>query len=89
MQNGDTIKQEKISLYKTNGKWNLIVTVPEEVESTIFYGVSHSENEFLCENHEIDFPNQIKYWKNGNNINASVSNQEMEILFEFEKLAFP
>ena len=86
MQNGDTIKQEKIQLTKVNGKWNLSVKVPEESESITFNGISHNENEFTCENTEIEFPNKIKYWRNGNRINAIVSGGEMEILFEFEKL---
>ena len=86
MQNGDTIKQEKIRLTKVNGKWNLTVKVPEESESITFNGISHNENEFTCENNEIEFPNKIKYWRNGNRINAMVSGGEMEILFEFEKL---
>ena len=83
MQNGDTIKQEKIRLTKTSGKWNLTVKVPEESESITFNGIIHNETEFTCENNEIDFPNKIKYWKNGNRINAIVSGGEMEISFEF------
>lgn len=59
---------------------------PEESEPTTFNGVSHNENEFTCENREIDFPNKIKYWKKGNRINAMVSGGEMAISFEFEKL---
>jgi len=86
MQNGDTIKQEEIRLIKINEKWDLTVKVPEEIESTSFKMTNYSENEFTCENKEIDFPNKIKYWKNGNKINASVSNSEMEIQFEFKKL---
>jgi len=86
MQNGDTIKQEKILLTKTNGKWNLSVKVPEEPESVTFKGISYNENEFTSGNDELDFPNKIKYWKNGNRINARVSGKEMEISFEFEKL---
>ena len=86
MQNGDTIKQEKIRLTKTSGKWNLTVKVPEESESIIFNGISHNETEFTCENNEIDFPNNIKYWKNGNRINAMVSGGKIEILFEFVKI---
>ena len=86
MQNGDTIKQEKIRLTKVNGKWNLTVKVPEESESITFIGVSHNENEFTCENNEIDFPNKIKYWINGKKLNAMVSGGEVEIPFEFEKL---
>ena len=60
--------------------------VPNEPESITFEGTSHDKNEFICENTEIDFPNKIKYWKNGSNINASVSGVDMEIPFEFERL---
>jgi len=86
MQNGDTIKQEIIQLINSSEKWNLTVKVPEEMESITFKMTNHSENEFTCENTEIDFPNKIRYWKNGDKINASVSNAEMEIQFEFKKL---
>lgn len=86
MQNGDTIKQEKIQLIKSNINWDIIVKVPEESGSITFKGTSHNENEFTCENKELDFPNKIKYWKNGKNISAMVSGGEMEISFEFEKL---
>lgn len=86
MQNGDTIKQENIQLFKSNEKWNLTVKVPEESESITFYGTGHNITEFTCENNEIDFPNRIKYWKNEQKIFASVSNSEMELLFEFERL---
>ena len=64
----------------------MTVKVPEESESITFNGVSHNENEFICENNEIDFPNKIKYWRKGERINAMVSGGEMEISFEFEKL---
>ena len=86
MQNEDTLKQEKIQLIHTHGKWNLTVKVPEEKEAIAFKMIRHSESEFTCKNTEIDFPNTIKYWKNGDRINASVSNAEMEIPFEFKKV---
>ena len=86
MQNGDTIEQEIIQLINTGEKWNLTVKFPEEIESTVFKITNYSENEFTCENMENDFPNTIRYWKNGDKINASVSNTEMEIQFEFKKL---
>ena len=87
MQNGDTIKQERIRLTKINGNWSLTVKAPEETESITFKMTDYNTSEFTCENNEIDFPNKIKYWKNGAKINASVSNSEMEIPFEFEKLS--
>ena len=86
MQKNDTINQEKMRLININGKWNLIVKIPQESESITFNGISHTENEFTCENNENDFPNKIKYWKNGERINAMVSGGKMEIPFEFEKL---
>ena len=86
MQNGDTLNQENMRLVQTDGKWDLIVNVPEELESVSFMGTEHNKSEFICENHEIEFPNKIKYWINGERLNATVSNSEMEIPFEFEKL---
>ncbi len=86
MRYGDTIQQEKMSLLKTGKKWNLSVRMPDETEATTFVGTNHDADQFTCENNEIDFPNKIKYWRNGEKLNASVSNAEMEIAFEFEKL---
>jgi len=86
MQNNDTIKQESIKLKKSHEKWNLFVKTPEETERTVFEMKEHNTNQFTCENNEIDFPNKIKYWKSGNNIKATVSNSEVEIQFEFEKI---
>jgi len=86
MQNDDTLKKEKIQLIHAHGKWNLTVKVPEEKEAIVFKMIHQSESEFTCENTEIDFPNTIKYWKNGDRINASVSNAEIEIPFEFKKV---
>jgi hypothetical protein len=86
MQNGDTIKQEKIKLIKLNGKWDMEVKVPEEAESIIFKMSEFDKNEFTCVNEVLDFPNKIKYWRNGDKINALVSGGDMEIPFEFEKI---
>ncbi|UZO79959.1 DUF6265 family protein [Aquimarina sp. ERC-38] len=86
MQNKDTIKQERIRFINSKGKWNLFVKVPEEKESIIFEMTEHNESQFICVNNEIDFPNKIKYWKSGDNIKAIVSNSEIEIPFEFEKI---
>lgn len=86
MQNSDTIQQETMQLAKVNGDWSLMVSIPEE-EAVIFKMTEFTESEFICENHKNDFPNRIKYWKNGAKINASISNSEMEIPFEFETVS--
>ena len=82
----DTISQEKIKLFKANEKWNLTVSLPKITTPILFAGTSHTNSEFVCKNPENDFPKVIKYWKNGQKLNASVSNSEMNVLFEFEKL---
>ena len=86
MKDKDTVWQETMRLVDTNGTWNLVVKAPDEIKPTLFKMTNHTDNEFTCENHEIEFPNKIKYWKNGDKMNALVSNPEMEIPFEFEKL---
>ena len=86
MQNGDTIKQEKMRLLYRNSNWDLMVKVPDESQFITFKGTSFTKTEFTCENKELDFPNKIKYWKNGNKLNAMVSGGELKIAFEFEKL---
>ena len=48
--------------------------------------LSNDENSFTCENKEIDFPNIIHYEKDGENLKAYISNNEMKIPFEFKRL---
>lgn len=85
LQNNDTIFKEKMNLMKVRGKWNLTVTVSQDAAPSVFKGIEHNENEFICENKENDFPNIIKYWKKGKNLNAEISGGETKVLFEFEK----
>jgi hypothetical protein len=86
MQNGDTISQEKIKLIKREAKWNLMVKMPEDTEPTTFEMTEYKNDAFTCENDTHDFPKQIKYWKNGEKINALVAGDEFEISFEFERI---
>lgn len=86
MENGDTIKQERIKLTEANGNWTLTVKVPEEKESIMFRMTDLKDNEFVCVNDSIDFPKKITYWTEDGKLNAEVSNDEMKIPFEFEKI---
>lgn len=86
MQGSDTIKQEKIRIGKQNGKWVLIVKVPEETESITFLVTELKSDEFTCTNDSLYFPKQIKYWKNAEKINALVSGDSLKIDFEFKRL---
>lgn len=86
MQGSDTIKQEKIRIAKQSGKWILTVKVPEETESITFPITELKNNEFTCTNDSLDFPKQIRYWKNGEKMNALVSGDSLKIDFEFKRL---
>ena len=86
MQNSDTLNQEKIKLIKSGKKWTLEVQPRGAPAPVTFKMTSYNEQEFICENKEHDFPTLIKYWKNGNKINALVSGDDMEIFFEFERI---
>jgi len=86
IQNNDTIKQEKIKLIKLDKKWVLEVQPQDEPEPIAFNMTSYNDQEFICENKELDFPKLIKYWKNESKINALVSGDDMEISFEFKRI---
>jgi hypothetical protein len=86
MQNNDTLSLEKIKLIKLAEKWFLVVQPQGAPEPVTFDMTSNNELEFICENKDNDFPKMIKYWKNRNKINALVSGDGMEILFEFERI---
>ena len=87
IQKGDTISQEKMDIIASNGKWTLIVTLPNKKDATQFEITELNNNEFVCINDANDFPKKIQYWLDGEIIKAKISNDNMEILFEFEKFS--
>lgn len=86
IQNNDTISQEKMKIVKTNGKWNLLVKTLEEKEFVRFEMSKIQEDKFECKNDTLDFPKLIKYWKNGDKINALVSGDSLKLSFEFKRI---
>ena len=86
MSNGDTISKENMKIEKLNNKWRLEVFTKEDTVSTYFNITKLENNSFTCENNEIDFPNKIQYWKDGEKIKATVSSSDFKIDFEFDRL---
>ena len=86
IQKNDTISQEKMKIVKTNGKWNLLVKTLEEKEFIRFEMSEIQEDKFECKNDTLDFPKLIKYWKNGNKINALVAGDSLKLSFEFKRI---
>jgi hypothetical protein len=85
MQKADTIWQEKMNLIKSNGKWSLFIKTPDEKKPTEFKMTELDNNQFVCINDSIDFPKRILYRTEGEKIRATVSNEKIDISFEFEK----
>ncbi|MFK7001916.1 DUF6265 family protein [Flavobacterium oreochromis] len=86
LQNNDTLSQEQMKLIQTKGKWNLLVKTPDEKDFIKFDMTELAENKFECENDTLDFPKLIKYWKNGDKMNAIVSGDSLKLSFEFERI---
>jgi len=86
MQKEDTIFQEKMTLLKLEGKWLFVVKIPNETETTEFQITELNDKEFTCENEANDFPKTIQYWMEDEKLIAKISNEDMEIPFEFERI---
>lgn len=86
MQKNDTVSWEKMQIVESDGKWKLLVKTKEQKESTEFQISELKNNEFAFTNDSIDFPKRIHYWLKGEKMKAVISNAEMEIPFEFEKI---
>ena len=86
IQNNDTISQETMKIVETNGKWNLLVKTPDEKDFIKFEMTEIADDKFECKNDILDFPKLIKYWKNGDKMNAIVSGDSLKLSFEFERI---
>ncbi|HIP47553.1 MAG TPA: hypothetical protein EYG92_01100 [Lutibacter sp.] len=86
IQNKDTVSKEVIKIIKTGNQWDLVVRTKEDVKPIIFQVTKIEKEAFTCKNEANEFPKKIKYWKDQKKIMASVSNDDMEILFEFKKI---
>lgn len=88
LQNSDTLSQEEMKLIQTNGKWNLLVKTPHEKDFIKFEMTEIADDNFECKNDTLDFPKLIKYWKNGDKMNAIVSGDSLKLSFEFERIKY-
>ena len=86
LQNNDTIWKENVRFIKLPTGWNFEVTGKGETKPTIFTVTEIKKAGFTCENKKNEFPKQIQYFKNGNNLKAVISGNGTEIPFEFERI---
>lgn len=84
IQNNDTIFNEDLKLINTGDEWELQVS--ENNKSRIRFLVTEQEvNNFTAENPSHDFPNTIKYYRDGDKLRAQISGKEISIDFEFKR----
>ena len=86
IQNNDTISQEQMKIVETDEKWNLLVKTLDEKEFIKFQMSEIEDDKFECKNDTLNFPKLIKYWKNGDKINALVSGDSLKFSFEFKRV---
>ncbi len=86
LQLADTLFQENIMLVKYDKTWNLSVMTKEDSIPTTFKVTKTDSASFTCENPDNEFPNKIRYFKEGDLLKAIISNEEMEIPFQFERI---
>lgn len=86
LQKGDTISKETMKLVNSGGKWSLLVKTPAEKQFIEFKMTELKDNEFTCINDSLDFPKRIQYSSEGKKLKATISNEKMNIPFEFEQV---
>lgn len=81
----DTISREVILINQTRGKWTLNILTPNE-KSIEFQAIKIEKNKIIFVNDSIDFPKKVEYWREGKKLKAKISNEKIEIPFEFQRL---
>lgn len=87
IQQGDTVFVEKLSIERMEGDWYYIADVNPNVEPTYFMISEISENGFVSENPDHDFPKKIEYQlKNDGELSVVISGDGRSIPFVFRKV---
>jgi len=86
MQNKDTLWRENVSLLKAKDTWIFDVIGKDDSLPTHFIVSEMDSVSFACTNEKNEFPKKISYFKNGTNMRAEISGNDMMIPFEFNKI---
>lgn len=85
VRGGDTIMIEKMKIMQKNHKMFYVADIKENKEPVFFELVEITENEFVCENPQHDFPKMIVYKKIDNMLKATISGNGKFIDYLFVK----
>lgn len=85
MKGADTAFVEKLKIIIKEENIYYVADIAENKEPVYFKLTVISDNGFVCENLQHDFPKTIAYQKDGNKIKATVSGDGKSIDYLFEK----
>ncbi len=85
MKGTDTVLVEKIKLIIKDDAIYYVADVPENKEPVYFKLIEITDNGFICENAQHDFPKKISYQKEGDKLRAIVSGNGKSIDYLFIK----
>jgi hypothetical protein len=81
----DTTFVEKLKLIVKDGTPYYVADVPENQKEVLFKFTALTENSFICENPQHDFPKKISYQKDGDKLKAVISGDGKSIEYLFVK----
>lgn len=85
LQQKDTVFKEVMYIITKNDSLFLQVTGVNE-RPTLFAFIQQTDTSFTAENKQNEFPKTIRYWKENNQLKATVANDEFSIGFVFNPL---
>lgn len=87
LKDGDTLWYEHIRLVKLDTTWSFQVSGQAEAKPTIFVLTQIKEDMFVSENEQNEFPKKIEYARRDEGLRALISGGDMEVVFNFERMA--
>ncbi|TCP23943.1 hypothetical protein EV195_107109 [Tenacibaculum skagerrakense] len=85
LQNKDTVFKEILNIISSEGKQYFQVTGVNQ-EPTLFEITKLTKDMLVCENKKNEFPKEISYWLEKDNLKAKVANDDFSIDFVFERI---
>ena len=85
MRGTDTAFVEKLKMIIKDNNIYYVADVPGNKEPTLFKLTKITDNEFVCENPEHNFPKQITYVRDGDKMKATISGNGKSFDYLFEK----
>jgi len=85
LNGSDTVFVEKLKLVAKDGSLYYVADVPENNQLVYFKMTEVTDQSFVCENPQHDFPKRIAYARTNNGLKATISGDGRSIDYFFER----